>query len=63
VVVALRELGNSCRGEKIGVVTHLGVIRTLAPGILITNAEWFRLDMATITGPSSAPTGEGGAGQ
>jgi broad specificity phosphatase PhoE len=60
VVAALRSLQDSCRGERIAVVTHLGVIRTLAPGILITNAEWFRLDMATITGPSSALTGEGG---
>jgi len=61
VVAALRSLQRSYRGEQIAVVTHLGVIRTLSPGIQITNAEWFRLDMGTLAGPSSSPPGDGGA--
>jgi probable phosphoglycerate mutase len=61
VVAALGSLQRSYRGSQIAVVTHLGVIRTLSPGILIMNAEWFRLDMATVAGPSSSPPGDGGA--
>jgi len=61
VVAALSSLQRSYRGEQIAVVTHLGVIRTLSPGIQIMNAEWFRLDMATLAGPSSSPPGDGGA--
>jgi len=61
VVAALNSLQRSYRGEQIAVVTHLGVIRTLAPGIQIMNAEWFRLDMATLAGSSSFPPGDGGA--
>jgi len=63
VVEALRSLQQIYRGGRIGVVTHLGVIRTLSPGIQITNAEWFRLDMTTLAGPSSSPAGDGGASQ
>ena len=62
-VAALRSLQQSYRGGRIAVVTHLGVIRTLSPGIQITNAEWFWLDMATLAGPSSSPAGDGGAAQ
>jgi len=61
VVAALRSLQHGWRGDQIAVVTHLGVIRTLSPGIQITNAEWFRLDMTTLAGPSSPPPGDGGA--
>lgn len=63
VVTALRSLQRSYRGGRIAVVTHLGVIRTLAPGIQIMNAEWFRLDMATVARPSYSPPGDGGAAQ
>jgi probable phosphoglycerate mutase len=63
VVAALRSLQQIYRDGRIGVVTHLGVIRTLSPGIQITNAEWFRLDMTTLAGPSSHPPGDGGAAQ
>jgi probable phosphoglycerate mutase len=63
VVATLRSLQQIYRGGRIGVVTHLGVIRTLSPGIQITNAEWFRLDMATLAGPSSSSPGDGGAAQ
>ena len=55
VLAALRSLQRRYRGDRIGVVTHLGVIRTLAPGTLIPNAECFWLDMATLPGPSSSP--------
>ena len=61
VVAALRSLQQIYRGGRIAVVTHLGVIRTLSPGIQITNAESFWLDMATLAGPSSSPAGDGGA--
>jgi probable phosphoglycerate mutase len=63
VVAALRSLQHGYRGDQIAVVTHLGVLRTLAPGIQITNAECFRLDMATLAGSSSSPPGDGGAAQ
>ena len=63
VVAALRSLQQIYRGGRIAVVTHLGVIRTLSPGIQITNAEWFRLDMATLAGSSSSSPGDGGAAQ
>ena len=61
VVATLRSLQQTYRGSGIAIVTHLGVIRTLSPGIQITNAEWFRLDMATLAGPSSSPAGDGGS--
>lgn len=48
VLAALRSLQERYRGERIGVVTHLGVIRTLSPGLQILNAECFWLDMATL---------------
>ncbi len=63
VVAALRSLQQTYRGGRIAVVTHLGVIRTLSPGIQITNAESFWLDMTTLAGPSSSPAGDGGAAQ
>jgi len=63
VVAALCSLQRRYHGERIAVVTHLGVIRTLVPGTQITNAEWFRLDMAGLAGPSSSPSGGGGAAQ
>ena len=63
VLAALRSLQQIYRDGRIGVVTHLGVIRTLSPGIQITNAEWFRLDMTTLAGPSSSRPGNGGAAQ
>ena len=63
VVAALHSLQQIYSGGRIAVVTHLGVIRTLSPGIQITNAEWFRLDMATLGGSSSSPAGDGGAAQ
>ena len=63
VVAALRSLQRRYCGERIAVVTHPGVIRTLVPGTQITNAEWFRLDMARLAGPSSSPSGGGGAAQ
>ena len=63
VVAALRSLQQTYRGGRIAVVTHLGVIRTLSPGIQITNAESFWLDMTILAGPSSSPAGDGGAAQ
>ncbi len=61
VVAALHSLQQIYSGGRIAVVTHLGVIRTLSPGIQITNAESFWLDMTTLAGPSSSPAGDGGA--
>jgi probable phosphoglycerate mutase len=63
VMAALRSLQRSYRGGQIAVVTHLGVIRTLAPGTQIMNAGWFWLDMSTLSEPSSSPPGDGGAAQ
>jgi probable phosphoglycerate mutase len=63
VVATFRSLQQSYRGARIAVVTHLGVIRTLSPGVQITNAEWFKLDMATLGGSFSSPAGDGGAAQ
>jgi len=48
VVAALRSLQQIYRGDRIAVVTHMGVIRTVAPGILLSNAESFWLDMTTL---------------
>jgi broad specificity phosphatase PhoE len=48
VLAALRSLQERYRDERIGVVTHLGVIRMLAPGLQILNAECFWLDMAKL---------------
>ena len=55
VMAALRSLQQRYRGERIAVVTHLGVIRTLAPGRRLLNAECFWLDMARLAGSSSTP--------
>jgi probable phosphoglycerate mutase len=63
VVAALRSLQQQYRGDRIAVVTHLGVIRTLAPTVRITNAECFWLDMATLAGSSSSLPPDGGAAQ
>jgi len=63
VVAALCALPQRYRGDRIAVVTHLGVIRTLVPGLRITNAECFWLDMATLAASSWSPPREGGTAQ
>lgn len=63
VMAAVRSLRRRFFGDRIAVVTHLGVIRTLAPGTQIDNGEWFRLDMAALAEPCSSPPGEGGTAQ
>ncbi len=63
VVAALRSLQQIYRGDRIAVVTHMGVIRTVAPGILLSNAESFWLDMTTLAASSSSPPRDGGTAQ
>jgi len=63
VVGALGSLQRRYSGDRIAVVTHLGVIRTLAPGIRLENAESFWLDMTTLVGSSSSPPTDGGTAQ
>jgi probable phosphoglycerate mutase len=63
VVAALRSFQQQYRGDRIAVVTHLGVIRTLAPGVRITNAECFWLDISKLAGSSSSSPRDGGTEQ
>jgi probable phosphoglycerate mutase len=63
VVAALRSFQQQYRGDRIAVVTHLGVIRTLAPGVRITNAECFWLDISKLAGSSSSSPQDGGTEQ
>ena len=60
VLAAIRSLSQSYRGERIAVVTHLGVLRVLSPGVRILNGEFFRLDLATLIGASADAPGDGG---
>jgi probable phosphoglycerate mutase len=53
VLATIHALRQRHRDEQIAVVTHLGVLRTLSPGIRILNGEWFRLDIASLAGASS----------
>ena len=63
VLAAIRSLQRRYRGEQIAVVTHLGVIRILSPGIRILNGEFFRFDVATLARASATPPGDGGTAQ
>jgi broad specificity phosphatase PhoE len=63
VLTAIRSLRQRYRGEQIAVVTHLGVIRTLSPGIRILNGEFFRLDVATLARASATRPRDGGTAQ
>jgi probable phosphoglycerate mutase len=63
VVAALRSFQQQYRGDRIAVVTHLGVIRTLAPGVRITNADCFWLDISKLAGSSSSSPQDGGTEQ
>jgi probable phosphoglycerate mutase len=63
VVAAFRSLRQIYRGDRIAVVTHMGVIRTVAPGIVLSNAESFWLDMTRLAGPFSFPPRDGGTAQ
>ncbi len=42
VRTAMAEIAASFPGQRIAVVTHLGVIRALLPGVEARNAEWLR---------------------
>jgi probable phosphoglycerate mutase len=63
VVAALRSFQQQYRGDRIAVVTHLGVVRTLAPEVRITNAECFWLDISKLAGSSSSSPQDGGTEQ
>jgi probable phosphoglycerate mutase len=63
VVAALLALLQIYRGERIAVVTHMGVIRSVAPGVVLSNAESFWLDMTALAAASSSPTLDGGTAQ
>ena len=43
VHAAVAELEAAHRGQRLALVTHLGVIRALAPGAELANAGWLRL--------------------
>jgi len=45
---AAAELAASHRGRCLALVTHLGVIRALAPGAELANAEWLRLPVRAL---------------
>jgi len=63
VVSTLRDLASRWDGERIAVVTHMGVIRSLAPQVRLGNAECFRLDMMAFAEPSSPASPQGGTAQ
>jgi broad specificity phosphatase PhoE len=44
-------------GCRIALVTHLGVIRALAPGTELDNAGWHRLDAAALPAPDAEEAG------
>ncbi len=51
VRVAMAEIGASFAGRRVGVVTHLGVIRALLPGTELGNAEWVSVWAQDLAAP------------
>jgi probable phosphoglycerate mutase len=50
---AVAELAAAHRGRCLALVTHLGVIRALAPGADPANAEWLRLPARELAAPEA----------
>ena len=48
---AAAELAAAHRGRCVALVTHLGVIRALAPGVELANADWLRLPAHALSQP------------
>lgn len=48
---AAAELAAEHRGRCVALVTHLGVIRALAPGVELANADWLRLPAHALPPP------------
>jgi 2,3-bisphosphoglycerate-dependent phosphoglycerate mutase len=48
---AAAELAAAHRGRCVALVTHLGVIRALAPGVELANADWLRLPAHALPPP------------
>jgi broad specificity phosphatase PhoE len=53
--IAAAELARANAGRRVALVTHLGVIRALAPGAETDNCGWLRLALRSLP----APPGEG----
>ena len=51
VRIAMLEIAASFPGQRIAVVTHLGVIRALLPGVEARNAEWLRRRPEELAAP------------
>ncbi len=49
---AFRELAQAHPGERLVVVTHLGVVRALRPGTELANAEWIELRANQLADPA-----------
>ncbi len=46
----LAEISARCPGLRVGVVTHLGVVRALVPGTELSNADWRSTDPDDLAG-------------